>query len=194
MLEAHEVVSTGTPQATIDLPFERRKKSRLRCALSDGRTLGVFLPRGTVLRHGTLLRTMDGAIIAVHAAAEDVSTVHCGDAHLLTRVAYHLGNRHVPLEIGPGFVRYQHDHVLDAMVRGLGAEVRFERAPFEPEAGAYGGGHRHHHDDHGHDHDGGHGHDHDGGHGHDHDGEHGHGHDHDGEHGHGHGHGGKEKP
>lgn len=181
MLEAHEIVTTGTPRTTLQLPFERRTRSRLRCELADGTALGVFLPRGTVLRHGTLLKTTDGSIVAVHAAPEDVSTVRCDDAHLLTRVAYHLGNRHVPLQIAPNFVRYQHDHVLDDMVRGLGAEVLFEQAPFEPEAGAYGGGHRHHdHDHHGH----GHGHDHDhpgDGHHHDHAG---HGHDH---HRHGHG-------
>lgn len=177
MLEANEIVATGTPQASLELPFERRTKSRLRCELDGGVTIGVFLPRGTVLRHGTLLRTTDGLIVAIHAAAEDVSTVSCDDAHLLTRVAYHLGNRHVPLEIGPHFLRYQHDHVLDAMVRGLGAEVRFERAPFEPEAGAYGGGHRHRHHHHDHDHDHGH-HDHD--HHHDHSHHHDH-HDHDGE-------------
>lgn len=164
MLEAHEIVAVGTPRTTLELPFERRTKSRLRCELDDGTTIGVFLPRGTVLRHGTLLRTTDGSIVAVHAAPEDVSTVASSDAHLLTRVAYHLGNRHVPLEIGPGFVRYQHDHVLDGMVRGLGAEVRFEQASFEPEAGAYGGDH-HHHDDH--EHDDHHHHDH-GGHGHGH--------------------------
>lgn len=175
MLEAYDIVATGTPRATLELPFERRTKSRLRCELDDGTTIGVFLPRGTLLRHGTLLRTTDGSIVAVHAAPEDVSTVASSDAHLLTRVAYHLGNRHVPLEIGPGFVRYQHDHVLDAMVRGLGAEVRFERAPFEPEAGAYGGGHQHpQHHDHDHRHD-------------DHDHHHHDDHDHDRGHRHGHG-------
>ena len=169
MLEAHEIVTSGTADARLELPFELRKKSRLRAELENGETIGLFLPRGTVLRHGTMLRSTEGRIIVVCAAPEDVSTVHSSDTHLLTRVAYHLGNRHVPLQVERDFLRYQHDHVLDDMVRGLGADVHFEQAPFEPEAGAYGGGHRHDsgdHDDPTHDHD--HPHDHAHGHGHGH--------------------------
>lgn len=164
MLEAHAIVSNGQPGANLELPFESRKKSRLKATLDNGETLGLFLPRGTVLRDGMLLKTNSGLVVRVRAAAEDVSTVRSSDPHLLTRVAYHLGNRHVPLQVARGFVRYQHDHVLDDMVRGLGADVHFERAPFEPEAGAYGGGHSHHRasDDesdlqHGHGHGHGHG-------------------------------------
>jgi len=163
MLEAYEIVTNGNADSRLELPFERRKKSRLLAELESGETIGLFLPRGTVLRHGTLLRSTEGRIIAVSAAREDVSTVHSSDTHLLARVAYHLGNRHVPLQVERDFLRYQHDHVLDDMVRGLGAEVRFEQAPFEPEAGAYGGGHRH--EDHDHDHDHGHAHGHGHGHG-----------------------------
>ena len=76
-------------------------------------------------------------VIRVLAAPETVSTVRCADPHLLARAAYHLGNRHVPLQIDPGLLRYQHDHVLDDMLRGLGLTVETEQAPFEPEAGAY---------------------------------------------------------
>src|SRR5690606_2472728 len=120
---------------------ELRQKSRLSAALDSGESIGLFLPRGSVLRDGTLLRTTNGNVIRVKAAPEQVSTVSSEDAHLLTRVAYHLGNRHVPLQVSPGFLRYQHDHVLDDMVRQLGATPRLECAPFEPEGGAYAGVH-----------------------------------------------------
>jgi urease accessory protein len=121
------------------LPFQLRTKSRLRTALESGEEVGIVLERGTVLRDGDLLRAEDGRVIQVVAAPETVSTVHCEDAVALTRAAYHLGNRHVALQIHDRWLRYQHDHVLDDMVRGLGLSVRVEEAPFEPEAGAYGG-------------------------------------------------------
>ncbi len=95
--------------------------------------------RGTILREGDLLLADDGRAVRVVAAPEMVSTVSAEDPLTLMRAAYHLGNRHVPLQIGEGWLRYQHDHVLDDMVRGLGLSVRVEEAPFEPEAGAYGG-------------------------------------------------------
>ena len=93
-----------------------------------------------------LLASVDGTIVVVRAAAEPVSEVRCDDPLLLARACYHLGNRHVPLQIEPGFVRYQHDHVLDEMLQGLGLSVAVCQAPFEPEPGAYGGhGHSHSH-------------------------------------------------
>ncbi|MFN3880011.1 MAG: urease accessory protein UreE [Nitrincola lacisaponensis] len=148
-----------TPQvadASLSLTIDQRIRSRLKVTLDDGRDAGVFLPRGLILRGGDCLRSDCGLIVEIKASAETVSTVHCEDNLLLARVSYHLGNRHVPLQIAPGFVRYQHDHVLDAMVKGLGAQVVCEQQPFEPEAGAYsseGGGHHHSHDhDHDHDH------------------------------------------
>lgn len=137
MLEVHELAPDGPPDEQLVLPFDQRKRSRLRATLHSGEAVGVFLERGTVLRDGTLLRADDGRTIAVIAAPEEVSTVRSLDARLLARVAYHLGNRHVPVQVGPGFVRYQRDHVLDSMVVGLGAEVVHGTAPFEPEAGAY---------------------------------------------------------
>ena len=133
------------------LPFDTRQKSRFRATLQDGTEVGVFLERGRILRDGDGLRAESGEVIRVQAANEAVSTVRCADSTTLARVAYHLGNRHVPLQIGDGFVRYRHDHVLDDMVRGLGLDATAEQAPFEPEAGAYGGGHSHG-QDHGHDH------------------------------------------
>ena len=139
--------------ASLTLPFELRQKSRLRAQLDDGRDVGLFLERGTVLRDGDLLRADDGLVVAVRAAPEEVSTARSGDAHLFARACYHLGNRHVPLQIGAHWLRYTHDHVLDDMLRQIGLTVTFERAPFEPEAGAYAGhghsperGHHHTHD------------------------------------------------
>ena len=130
------------PQHTLTLPFEVRQKGRFKSQLDDGTEVGVFLDRGVVLRDGDLLQAEDGSVVCVHAAAEDVSTVRCQDPVLLARLCYHLGNRHVPLQIGENMVRYQHDHVLDDMVQSLGLRPVSESAPFEPEAGAY---HQHAH-------------------------------------------------
>lgn len=131
---------------TLSLPIDQRIKSRLKVTLDDGQEAGLFLPRGQVLRNGDLLQSTEGLVIQVQAAPEKVSTVHSEDAHSLARVAYHLGNRHVPLQITATWVRYQHDYVLDQMVVGLGLDVSVENAPFEPEAGAYkSASHGHHH-------------------------------------------------
>ncbi|KXF83333.1 urease accessory protein UreE [Enterovibrio coralii] len=133
---------------TIHLGIDARIKSRLKVTLDDGREAGLFLPRGHTVRGGDLLVSESGERVRVIAADEKVSTVHASNARLLARLSYHLGNRHVPLQMGDGWVRYQHDHVLDDMVGLLGGEVVVEFAPFEPESGAYGGhssGHHHHH-------------------------------------------------
>ena len=121
----------------LKLPFGERSKSRLLALLDNGEEAGLFLERGSVLRHGDLLLADDGRVIAVEAASETVSTVHTDDAVMLARASYHLGNRHVALQIGSGWLRYQHDHVLDDMLRGFGLDVRVDEAPFEPEGGAY---------------------------------------------------------
>jgi len=125
------------PERVLRLPFGERSKSRLRAVLDNGEDAGIFLERGSILRGGDLLLTDDGRIVEVKAAEESVSTVHTGDALLMARACYHLGNRHVALEIGAGWLRYQHDHVLDDMLRGFGLAVTVELAPFEPEGGAY---------------------------------------------------------
>ncbi|WP_210014993.1 urease accessory protein UreE [Pseudomonas palmensis] len=136
--------------ATATLSLDTRIKSRVRITLDDGREAGLMLERGQLIRGGELLADAQGReVIRVLAAPEQVSTVRCADTLALARAAYHLGNRHVPLQIERDFVRYQHDHVLDDMVRGFGLEVTVEQAPFEPEAGAYQSApHSHSHNDH----------------------------------------------
>jgi len=153
MLKVFEILEQ--PQQTelvLTLPFELRQKSRLKAVLNNGAEIGFMLPRGHLLRGGDCLLAEDGSVIRIEAANEDVSTVHNSDPKMIARVSYHLGNRHVSLQIGDGWVRYQHDHVLDDMVRGLGLEVSFESAPFEPEGGAYGGHTHSHSDEHDHQH------------------------------------------
>ncbi|WP_027695007.1 urease accessory protein UreE [Vibrio litoralis] len=159
MIELTKIVTDSAQIAeqnvdgVLSLPINSRIKSRLKVSLEDGRDAGLFLPRGNILRGGQLLQSECGLLIEVTAAPETVSSVYCDDALLLNRVTYHLGNRHVPLQIADGWVRYQHDHVLDDMVVGLGAKVTVEQAEFEPEDGAYGGrSGGHHHHDHEHDH------------------------------------------
>ena len=146
----------------VELDWDVRQKSRFAAVDSKGRTLNVFLPRGTVLRGGDVLVAEDGSLIRVKAAPQPVLVVtHCPDHGTpfdLLRAAYHLGNRHVPLQIGADYVAYAHDHVLDDMVRGLGLTVTARMEPFEPEAGAFAHEHDHEHvnvDDHVNDHGGG---------------------------------------
>jgi urease accessory protein len=139
--QARRAVATrGYPvRGHLVLPFERRQKTRQRARLSTGRDIGIQLPRGTVLRGGDRLRSAAGNVIEIVSAPEIVSTVPTRDLKDLARAAYHLGNRHVALEVGDGWVRYLADHVLDALVEQLGLLVVREVEPFEPERGAYGG-------------------------------------------------------
>ncbi len=127
----------------LTLPFEMRCRSRYRAVLASGRAAAVMLPRGTVLRGGDRVRASDGGVIEIVAEPEDLLEARCPDDRSLARIAYHLGNRHVAVEVGDGWLRIQPDHVLEAMLRGLGADVVPLRAPFEPEAGAYAHGHQH---------------------------------------------------
>ena len=153
-----ETAGQGADAAALSLTFEDRRRSRLLARLADGSEVALMLPRGTVLRDGDCLRgEAAGPIVRVRAAPETLSVARTDDAHLLTRAAYHLGNRHVPLQIGAGWLAYQHDHVLDDLARELGLHVATEIRAFEPEAGGYrhqgshAHGHTHQHD-HGHDH------------------------------------------
>jgi urease accessory protein len=158
----------------VELDWDVRQKSRIEATDSLGRALNVFLPRGTVLRGGDVLVAEDGSLIRVKAAPQPVLVVtHCADHGTpfdLLRAAYHLGNRHVPLELQPDRLLLEPDHVLADMLRHQHLIVTETSGAFEPEGGAYGAGattgHSH---DHGHAHDHGahdHGHSHD--HGHDH--------------------------
>ena len=123
----------------LELPFELRQKSRLRARLASGEEVGLMLARGTVMRGGDVVRAVDGREVEIVAAKEKL--LHIESDHL-ARVAYHLGNRHVPVQVGHGFLRIAEDHVLEDLALQLGARVSHIQAPFEPEAGAYG----HHHE------------------------------------------------
>jgi urease accessory protein len=162
--------------ATVELDWDVRQKSRFDATDSSGRTLGVFLPRGTQVRGGDVLVGEDGSLVVVQAAAQPVLVVrHCaehGTPFDLTRAAYHLGNRHVALELQPDHLKLEPDHVLAGMLRNQHLIVSEEQAAFEPEGGAYGQAHGY-----------GAGHDHGNG-AHEHRHGHGDGHEH---HGHGHG-------
>ncbi len=187
---------------TLTLAFDARCKSRLAATLDSGEEVALLLPRGTVLRDGDVLVADDGRLVRVVAAPESVLYVRAPDVLTLTRAAYHLGNRHTPVEVGVDYLKLEYDPVLADMLKRLGALVDQVEMPFQPETGAYGGGHRHGHDEtfaedyalaqqvygehHGHAHSHDHGHAHD--HAHDHDHDHAHG-DCDSSCGHDHGHG-----
>jgi len=129
------------------LPYELREKSRLRANLVSGEDVAVFTVRGAVMRDGDLMLGNDGRVIQVVAAPEPTYKVECDHAFALLRCAFHLGNRHTQAQLGDGFLRIRKDPVLKEMLQGLGAKVSEEMASFEPEAGAYGGGHHHAGDD-----------------------------------------------
>jgi len=173
MLTCNKLISQGRGLAAVllkraahvDLPWDTRQKSRFDATDSAGRVLGVFLPRGSVVRGGDVLVAEDGSLIRVQAAAQPVLVVrHCtehGSPLDLMRAAYHLGNRHVQLEVQADRLQFEPDHVLADMLRAMHLIVSDETAPFEPEAGAYGAagahGHGHAHE-HAHGHDQGHAH------------------------------------
>ncbi|MFT4191416.1 MAG: urease accessory protein UreE [Comamonas sp.] len=171
--------------AQVELDWDVRQKSRFDATDSLGRALGVFLPRGTAVRGGDVLVTEDGALIRVQAAPQPVLVItpcsQHGSPFDLVRAAYHLGNRHVPIELTPSHLKIEPDHVLADMLRAMHLTVHAATESFEPEGGAYaqhgGHGHGHAHDGHSHDH-----------HNHNHNHNHNHGHDHDHAHGHAHGH------
>lgn len=149
---ATSMAPAGRPvDEVIELAFEQRERSRFRATLLSGEEIGVDLPPGTLLRHGDRLLLSDGRIVAIEAAPERLLEVHADDAIELARIAYHIGNRHVPIQIGDGFVRLLPDHVLQAMIERLGGHVHEVSVGFQPESGAYGHSHVHHqHDDQGH--------------------------------------------
>ncbi len=127
--------------ATVELDWDVRQKSRFDTTDSQGRHLGVFLPRGSVLRGGDVLVAEDGSLIQVLAAPQPVLVITACSAHGsrfdLTRAAYHLGNRHVPIELKPDHLKIEPDHVLADLLRAMHLTVREALEAFEPEAGAY---------------------------------------------------------
>ena len=173
--------------ATVELDWDVRQKSRFDAVDSNGRRLGVFLPRGTLVRGGDVLVAADGSLVRVLAAPQAVLRItpcaQHGTAFDLVRAAYHLGNRHVPIELQPDHLKIEPDHVLADMLRAMHLTVAEVQQAFEPEGGAYASGHGH-----------GHGHGHSHGHGHDHSHSHGPVHQHGHPHGHDRGHGVGEPP
>ncbi len=127
------------------LTYDQREKCRQRARLDSGEEVALFTARGTVLRDGDLLTGESGFVARVRAAGEALYTVRAADAQGLLRCAFHLGNRHSQVQVGDGFLRIRPDPVLREMLAGLGAAVTEETAPFEPESGAYSGGHGHGH-------------------------------------------------
>ena len=149
---AHIPVADVTAEAEdrLTLSYALRQRSRQRVVLESGREAGLFLSARTSILSGDQLRSNEGVHIVVLAADELLSDARTSDTLLLARACYHLGNRHVSLQVGPGWLRYEPDHVLDEMVRRLGLTVAAISAPFEPERGAYhahppSSSHRHDH-------------------------------------------------
>jgi urease accessory protein len=145
---------------TVELDWDVRQKSRFDATDSTGRNLGVFLTRGTLVRGGDVLVAEDGSLIRVVAAPQEVLRITAcaqhGSAFDLMRAAYHLGNRHVPIELQPDHLKIEPDHVLADMLRAMHMTVLMVHEAFEPEGGAYsshGHSHGHGHGEHSHDHD-----------------------------------------
>jgi urease accessory protein len=129
---------------TLTLDYEARTKSRQKVQLDNGMDAGLFLERGRVLKQGDILSSETGDTVKVLAAAEAVSTVYADTPKELLLACYHLGNRHVSLEIREDRLRYRQDHVLDDMIYHLGLVVVHDLVPFMPESGAYQAGSHHH--------------------------------------------------
>lgn len=132
---------------SVTLDFDLRHRRRIALTTDAGHALLLDLPKAVALADGDGLRTETGQWVSVRAAAESLLEVSARDPHHLTRLAWHIGNRHVPAEIEAAVIRIRPDHVIAEMLRGLGATVREVHAPFQPERGAYA-----HHGGHGHDH------------------------------------------
>jgi len=192
MLKATEVVSSGhwpsaARKAVVTLAHHDRHRRRIRLTADDGTSFLLDLAEATVLRHGDGLKLENNAgYIEVQAAPEPLIEVRAPSAQLLARLAWHLGNRHLPAEIHADRILIRDDHVIVDMLKGLGAQVQAVNAPFDPEGGAYG---QHNHDPShpyglgsrygkGGEHAGGHSHDHGHDHGHGHHHHHGDDHDH----------------
>ena len=140
MLKLTEIATQGSiSDDEVTLTYELRQKSRLLSQTDSGKEIGLFLPRGQILRHGFVLTGADHYRVRVKAASENLSIVRSQNAWQFARACYHLGNRHVPLQILEGELRFLTDYVLDQMLEGLGFSVTHEISPFAPEKGAYHG-------------------------------------------------------
>jgi urease accessory protein len=150
-IATHRVPREIQALESVELTFDQRERSRLRATLASGEEIGIQLRIGTVLSHGDKLALQDGRYIEVIAANEALHEVRASSATQLARIAYHVGNRHVPLQVNDDHLLMLPDHVLRAMVEGLGGIVKDVKRGFQPESGAYGHSHVHHsHDDQGH--------------------------------------------
>jgi len=159
----HRLASSWPADAaagSLTLDYDARHRRRVRLATDAGEHILLDLPKAVAMADGDGLRLEDGRWLLVAAAPEAVIEVRAGDAAQLARIAWHLGNRHLPAEIGDGVIRIRPDHVIEAMLERLGAVVTRVNAPFQPEGGAYGGDPAHSRHGHGHDHHHGHGHSH----------------------------------
>ena len=164
-----------TPADTVVLEFDDRHRRRMAMTGTRGLEFLLDLPETVALRGGDALVLEDGRLVEVIAAPEPLIELRGVDPRQMVRLAWHLGNRHLPVQVAGKHLRIRRDHVIEEMVKGLGASVVEIEAPFDPEGGAYvSAGHDHHHDHHDDDHGHGH-HDHDHSHNHKHD-DHRHGH------------------
>lgn len=145
-IEQHLAGDTD-PQLQLVLTYDQRQKCRFTAVLSSGEAVAMALPRGGVLRDGDILLVDDGRAVRVVAATERLLRITASNPQALTRAAYHLGNRHTALQVGTDFLQLPSDHVLADMLQRLGTTVTEVVAAFEPESGAYSGGHHHQHDD-----------------------------------------------
>lgn len=153
-IHAVEAPVAGVPEDSVRLDHDQRTRRRMVYTTETGRPILLDMMRPVRLRDGDLLRLEDGALVRVEATDEALIEIHAHDAAELVRIAWHLGNRHLPTQLVPGpdggALRIRHDHVIAEMVEGLGGHCHPVLAPFDPEGGAYeskGGGHHHHHDE-----------------------------------------------
>jgi urease accessory protein len=202
MIRATEVIAKGDwrgdPADTVVLDFDDRHRRRFAMEGVGGLNFLLDLPEAVALRSGDALKLDDGRIVEVMGAAEKLAEIRAESPEHLLRLAWHLGNRHLAVQVAGQRLRIRSDHVIEAMVQGLGGQVRAIEAAFDPEGGAYARAtHAHEHHEHSHDHDHHHGHDHKREHEHQHQHHahgpgcgcgHDHSHDHDHHHDHHHGH------
>ena len=137
--------AVAVDQVSID--FDRRFRRRILLVTDGGQNVLLDLPQAVRLRHGDGLKLEDGGVVRVLARPEKLLEIHAHSDAELVRIAWHLGNRHLPVQLIRDRIRIRVDHVIGEMVELLGGHVEEIEAPFDPEAGAYAGGHHHHGDD-----------------------------------------------